>query len=129
MATIAAVLGHTASSDDAVVTYTFTPMTFTGTDVGAPIQQAAWSEKTWHAVGTFGAGGNITIEGSNDGTNWSPISTRQGTTPLNLTAALAMNTSQDRPVFLRPRVTAGDGTTSLTVIVACHRQDLAGTGR
>lgn len=93
-------------------------------DDGSPIQLSAFSEKTWQAVGTFGASGTVTIEGSNDGTNWANISTRQGTTPLTLTSTTQINTSQDRPVWIRPRVTAGDGTTNVTVSVACHRFDL-----
>ena len=93
-------------------------------DTGSPIQASEMSEKTWHAFGTFGTGGTVTIQGSNDGTNWASISTKQGTVPMTLTSTTAINTSQDRPVWVRPSVTAGDGTTSLTMTVACHRFDL-----
>lgn len=93
-------------------------------DSGTPITLAELSEKTWHATGVFGSSGTVTIEGSNDGVNWSPLSTRQGTIPMTLTTSTAMNTSQDRPLWVRPRVSNGDGTTLLNVIVACHRFDL-----
>lgn len=72
----------------------------------------AWDTAHFQVSGTFGAGGSVQIEGSDDGTNWVKL------TPAALTAAgifapLAVN---ERPKFVRPSVTAGDGTTSLTVI-------------
>ena len=111
-----------------VVLFTWTGLTNATSDTGAPVMAAEFSEKTWQAFGTFGAGGAVTLEGSNDGTNWGNISTRQGTTPCTLTSTTQINTSQDRPLWVRPRVSAGDGTTSLTVTVACHRYTLSGTG-
>lgn len=97
-------------------------------DTGAPIQLSEWSEKTFQTFGTFGAGGTVVIEGSNEATNptnWSPISNRQGTTPFAMSSTTQINTSQDRPIWIRPRVSAGDGTTSLTVAMAAHRFNIA----
>lgn len=125
MAVRASVIDNSASTDRSTVVVSWAGLTFATTDTGSPIAFASWSEKTFHAFGTFGAGGNVVIEGSNDGTNWSPISNRQGVTPFNLTAAASINTSQDRPIYVRPRVTAGDGTTNVTVTVACHRYNIA----
>lgn len=125
MAVRASAIDRSVSRDGSVIAVTWTGLTNATSDTGAPITHAAWSEKTFQAIGTFGVGGNVVIEGSNDGTNWSPISNRQGVTPFNLTAAASINTSQDRPIYIRPRVTAGDGTTNVTVICALHRQDLS----
>ncbi|HET8869172.1 MAG TPA: hypothetical protein VFM48_01890 [Aquabacterium sp.] len=125
MATRAYSQNNQVSNDKSVVLVTWAGLTFATTDDGAPISLAAWSEKTFQAFGTFGASGNVVIEGSNDGTNWSPISNRQGVTPFNLTSSQAINTSQDRPIWVRPRVTAGDDTTNVTVTVACHRYNIA----
>lgn len=63
-------------------------------------------------TGTFGAAGSIRLEGSNDGTNWFALS------PAALTAAgiFAALGPAEHPKFIRPNVTAGDGTTALTVV-------------
>lgn len=64
------------------------------------------------ATGTFGAGGSVRLEGSNDNTNWFPLS------PTALTAAgsFAALGLAEHPKFIRPSVTAGDGTTAITVV-------------
>jgi hypothetical protein len=70
-----------------------------------------WDTAHFQVTGTFGVGGSVQIEGSDDGVNWIKL------TPAALTAAgifapLAVN---ERPKWLRPNVTAGDGSTALTV--------------
>lgn len=66
------------------------------------------------ATGTFGSGGSVQLEGSNDGVNWFKLS------PAALTAAgsFAALGVTEVPKYIRPNVTAGDGTTSITVIGA-----------
>lgn len=80
-------------------------------DVGQGWRLAPFLSAWFTATGTWGAGGSVQLEGSNDGTNWFKLS------PAALTAAgsfaLAVN---EHPVFIRPNVTAGDGTTAITVI-------------
>lgn len=70
-----------------------------------------WSEAFFQATGTFGVGGSVQIEGSNDNTNWVKLS------PAALTAAglFAGLGVTERPKYLRCNVTAGDGTTAITV--------------
>lgn len=65
------------------------------------------------ASGTFGSGGSVQLEGSNDGVNWVKLS------PAALTSAGMTTTlgAEERPRYIRPNVTAGDGTTSLTVSI------------
>ena len=79
-------------------------------------QGAQWALKPsrsafFQVTGTFGAGGSVRLEGSNDGTNWFALS------PAALTAAgfFAPLGVLEYPKFIRPNVTAGDGTTALTV--------------
>lgn len=115
----------TASPDESVVVCTWDGFAISG-DVGAPINFSAWSSKTFVVSGTFAGTPTIVIEGSNDGTNWVSLSNRQGTA-MSFTAA-AMNTSQDRPVYVRPRMSAGTGGAAVKVAVACHREDLPGKG-
>jgi hypothetical protein len=80
-------------------------------DDGAPFEAADFDRDTLQATGTFGTGGSITMQGSNDGTNWVTL-TDEANAALTFTAA-----GGDRAVqnfrFVRPIVTAGDGTTSL----------------
>lgn len=70
-----------------------------------------WATAHFQVSGTFGVAGSVQIEGSDDGVNFIKL------TPAALVAAgffapLAVN---ERPKFLRCNVTAGDGTTALTV--------------
>jgi hypothetical protein len=74
---------------------------------------ALWSDRSIQVTGTFGAAGTLVWEGSNDGVNFYTLNAPQGT-------ALSFNTAAMRQVlegalFMRPRITAGDGTTALAV--------------
>lgn len=61
--------------------------------------------------GTFGVGGSITLNGSNDNVNFYPLTDPQGNA-ITKTAA-ATETIEEAPLYIRPNVTAGDGTTLL----------------
>lgn len=99
---------------------TWTPLTTTNND-GAPISYASngMGGVTFQVNGTFGAGGTLVVEGSNDGTNWYTLSDQANAAVSFSTAGL--KTVRDQPLFIRPRVTAGDGTTSLTVVAALQK--------
>lgn len=81
-------------------------------DAGAQWQLPPFRTVFFQAFGTFGAAGSVQLEGSNDGLNWGKLS------PAALTAAgcFAPLGNNENPKYIRPHVTAGDGTTSLTVI-------------
>lgn len=115
MATITAVATSIVAG---VQKYTFTPMTFTGTDVTADVLDAPdWPFKEVQVFGTFGAGGNVAIEGSLDGgTTWAVLNDIDGTA-LNVTSPSLVRV-RETVARIRARVTAGDGTTSLTVVIA-----------
>jgi hypothetical protein len=66
-------------------------------------------------TGTFGAAGSVAIEGSMDNVNWGALHNPQGTA-IAVTAAGAVRV-MEVPLYIRPNVTAGDGTTALTVQV------------
>jgi hypothetical protein len=92
---------------------TWAPMTQSGSDVGAPIEMPGWADRSVQVTGTLGTGGNVRIEGSNDGTNYATLNDPQGN-------ALDVNSLKVEQIleitrYIRPRVTAGDGTTSLAV--------------
>jgi hypothetical protein len=91
-------------------------VTWTGllnTDDGAPADWVDYSDRCFQVTGTFGAGGSVTIQGSNDGTNWAALADPQGNA-LTFTSQ-RIEQALELPRFVRPLVTAGDGTTSLTV--------------
>lgn len=75
-----------------------------------------WSDRSVQVSGTFGASGSVQIEGSNDNANWSILSSPDGTA-LTFTAAGLKQVLQN-VLYLRPHVTAGDGTTALSVAMA-----------
>ena len=91
-------------------------VTWTGllnTDDGAPADWVDSSDRCLQVTGTFGAGGSVTIQGSNDGTNWAPLADPQGNALVFTSQRIEQ--ALELPRYVRPLVTAGDGTTSLTV--------------
>lgn len=75
---------------------------------------SGFCDKSIQAVGTFGTGGSVACEGSNDaGANWLALNDPFGNV-IAITAA-AMKEITEAVIWIRPHVTAGDGTTSLNV--------------
>lgn len=72
-------------------------------------------------AGTFGAGGTIVLEGSDDGVNFFTLTAEGGQAAptvdriISATAADRFDFANVVPLHIRPRVTGGDGSTSLTV--------------
>ena len=76
-------------------------------------------DRSVQVLGNFGAGGTVTLEGSNDGSTFTPLSDPRGNN-------LAINTAkieqvEDCTYALRPNVTAGDGTTNMTVVLFARK--------
>lgn len=72
-------------------------------------------EVSFDVSGTFGAGGSVAVEGSNDPTNpasWGALHNDAGTA-IAITVA-GVHRPVEKVYAARLRVTAGDGTTSLT---------------
>jgi hypothetical protein len=88
-------------------------------DSGTPYAQSGFADRSIQIGGTFGAGGTVLVEGSNDGTNYITLNDPQGVA-LSITAAGLKEISQICKV-IRPRVSAGDGTTSITVTLLARR--------
>lgn len=84
-------------------------------DVGSPVDQSQYTDKGMQVFGTFGAGGAITMQGSNDGTNWATLADPQGNALVITTAGVKFIAEATR--YIRPFITGGDGTTSLTVSI------------
>lgn len=90
-------------------------------DTGTPIPFAEWADRSVQIVGTFGSGGTVAWEGSNDGVTWATLSDPQGNAISKTGAALEQVAEITK--WARPHVTAGDGTTDIDVHVVCRRQN------
>lgn len=101
------------------LTYTWAGLTFTTTDEGNPVQILDWADYSVQFQGTFGTGGTIIFEGSNDGTNYVTLTDPQGNA-ITKTAA-AIEQVEEAVRYVRPRVTAGDGTTALVATMFMRR--------
>ena len=88
-------------------------------DTGAPLEMAGSADRSVQVRGTFGAGGNCSIRGSNDGTNYSVLTDPQGNA-LDVTAE-KIEEVVELTKRIRPEITAGDGTTSITVTILVRR--------
>lgn len=118
MATITPTVARNVTEDPDVMRITWASLTTTNAD-GAPCKHLQHADRTIQVTGTFGAGGTVVWEGSNDGTNYNTL-TDQSDNNLSFTATKTEQICQV-PLLSRPRVTAGDGTTDITVIVTMRR--------
>lgn len=109
----------TESTTGTVDIATWTPLTFSGLDSGAPVSLAGSADRSVQVEGTFGAGGTLLIEGSNDNINWRTLKDHLGNL-LSFTSADIRSVDQIVR-YIRPRITGGDGTTSLTVTMLLRR--------
>ena len=107
-----ATVQFSSTRDGAIVT---TWAAMAGTDNGAPFRLPCSADLTFQVSGTFG-GATVTFQGSNDGTTWHPLTQRTGTTNMAYTSAAA-HACNETPLFVRPNITGGTGS-SITVILA-----------
>lgn len=82
-------------------------------DTGQPFTLASYADRSIQVEGTFGAGGLVVVQGTIDNTNWRTLNDPYSN-------AISITTPKIEAVSelvngIRPAVTAGDGTTSLTV--------------
>lgn len=87
-------------------------------DDGEPVRLAVYSDRAIQVSGTFG-GASVTIGGSNDGETYHALTDTQGNA-LTLTSG-ALKQIVELPIFIKPRVFGGDGTTNLKVILSGRR--------
>ncbi len=87
-------------------------------EVGNSLPLAQYPDRSVQVSGTFGSGGVVTIEGSNDGVNFSTLTDPQGN-PLSFSSS-KIEAVTEMVAYIRPSVLSGDGTTSLNVTMACR---------
>lgn len=90
-------------------------------DDGQAFDTLMFGDVCVQVLGTFGVGGNLRIEGSNEKvpTTWATLTDPQANS-LDFTAA-KIEQLLEMPRWIRPRITAGDGTTSLSCIIWARR--------
>ncbi len=86
-------------------------------DDGAPISIPGASDMTFQAFGTFGANGTIILEGTCKETATTFFQMRDGGDNVISFGSADGEMVAPIAVFIRPRVTNGDGTTDLTAIL------------
>ena len=88
-------------------------------DVGEPIAFGEWGDRSVQVTGDFGTGGTLKWEGSNDRETFCSLTNSKGEPMEIITHCVAAVT--EISVVARPRVTAGDGATNLSVHVLLRR--------
>jgi len=87
-------------------------------DIGVPVRKSGFADRSVQVTGTFGAGGNMRWEGSND-TLYATLTDPQGNA-LDFTAA-KIEAVTELCLMSRPNVTAGDATTALVVTMIARQ--------
>lgn len=129
MASRAATISHPSTSGGTtrdVMLVTWTGLTKATDDYGAAVQVPALADRSVQVIGALGVGGSVRIEGSNKAVpgeavpaDWAVLTDPQGN---NLDISAPKIESVTEPVlWIRPRVTAGDGTTDFTVILLLRK--------
>ena len=88
-------------------------------DTGKPISIVDFPDRTVAFSGTFGAGGSVTIECSNDGVNFFALKDPSGAVIAKTAVGGCMIV--EHPLQIRPHATAGDGTTAIVCILMARR--------
>lgn len=114
MATITAVEQSLTGISTIAKKWLWEQLTTANTDGNAVNVSAAAVSITVQVIGTFGAT-SVGIQGSNDGTNWFVCKDQTGTA-IAITSAGGVSLS-DLPLYVRPLLTGGGGTTDIDVIM------------
>lgn len=85
-------------------------------DTGEAVNIGRYADRTVQVTGTFSGGSSIQLQGSPDGVTWGRLHDAQGVL-ISITDNNAVVIG-DNPVFLRPIVISGDGSTSLNIWIA-----------
>lgn len=88
-------------------------------DTGSAFDAGEYADRTVQVIGALGTGGSVTIQGSNDGATWFTLTDQTGAA-LTFTA-LGAKVAAEAPQWMRPNVTAGDGSTDFDVIMVARR--------
>lgn len=94
--------------------------TLTASDTdGDPVSYPDHGDWCVQVSGNFGTSGEMTLQGSNDGSNWYALTDKQGN-DITFTAA-GIASPQENPRYIRPAITAGSGSIDLDVTLIGRR--------
>lgn len=88
-------------------------------DTGDWILTSHYNDKCLHVFGVFG-GATVSLQGSNEDAPANGASLTDPTQTLIALTALGIKQVLENPLFVRPVITGGDGTTNLTVRLVCR---------
>ena len=98
----------------------------TTNNYGSPIEMPGSADRSVQLLGALGTGGAVTMYGSNKAspdlatdTDWAILNDPQGNTLAMST--LKIETILEVTRWIRPKITAGDGATSLTIALLLRR--------
>jgi hypothetical protein len=84
-------------------------------DVGEPVTFSLHQDRSVQVIGTFGTGGSVAINGSNNNVDFVALTDMRGN---NLTISQPrIEQIEDCTYAVRPEVVSGDPTTNLSVII------------
>lgn len=92
----------------------------TANHTGAAFSWTEWADRTATFTGTWG-GATAVLEGSNDGSTWITLADPQGNA-ISKTAD-AIEAILEMPVFVRPRLSVVGAGATITVAIACRKQE------
>lgn len=90
-------------------------------DAGQGVEFVPWGDCCVQAIGTIGTS-TLTIEGSNDGTNWATLNNAQGVALSVTTLAGFVKQIVERPRYIRPALSAGNAT-GISVFLVMRRSN------
>lgn len=117
MATVTPTSASVSAGDGSAVLYSWS-LTTANAD-GAPISGVEWADRTWQAAGTWGAA-TLTLQGSNDGTNWFTLTNAAGGTAVTMTANAGAATIE-LPLWVRPNLTTPGTAAAVAVTMLMRR--------
>jgi hypothetical protein len=91
----------------------------TADPTGDAVSSAEWADRTWQYSGTWG-GATLTLQGSNDKSNWFTLDNAAGGTALTATANGGA-ASVELPLWVRPNLTT-PGTGATVTVTALFRR-------
>jgi hypothetical protein len=105
-----------------VVVVSWSPITTANND-GQRFEMPGSADRSVQVFGTFGAGGTITFQGSNEATPsaWVTLAAAGDATEDMIFTASDMKQLLESTRWVRPLLSGGDGTTSLTVLMLVRR--------
>lgn len=101
-------------------TYVISTVTLGNGDVSDLLDLTGYPDKTAHIFGTFGSGGTIHLRGRNSSTAGNPQALHRADSPTSTFSSVTAELLAlilENPLYLYADVSAGDGTTSLNVVV------------